>query len=240
MKRFWIIAALLVVFAVGFYWLAYPWASLRYEITVEVEADGEVYSGTGVHEVTLGLQPQILTEFAARSSFKGEAVAVDIGDRGTLFMLLTGTRGRPNEPFSPEHGYHVDPQQLVNAVFEVRASSAVAVRALPYRAIDDDIPFNRLPMMVRFDDITDPTTVALVNPYDLGASFGEGVALRRVHVLTTRARVTEGIEERLPWFNTPHPPGTLSRGSIYGDRPMVHDFPPGLGVNFTHFSKGLG
>lgn len=236
MKRFWIIAALLVVFAVGFYWLAYPWASLRYEITVEVEADGEVYSGTGVHEVTLGLQPQILTESAARSSFKGEAVAVDIGDRGTLFLLLTGTRGRPNEAFSPDFGYHVDPEQLVNAVFEVRASSAEAVRALPYRAIDDDIPFNRLPMMVRFDDITDPTTVALVNPYDLAASFGEGVALRRVHVQTTRARVTEGIEERLPWFNDQHPRSRPNRPVVWGQRVSSPDLPRSV---ISPFRKGF-
>ena len=240
MKRGLTLFGFVVLLALGSCWWAYPSASLRYEITVEVEAEGQLYTGSSVHEETLRRQPQMLAAPPESREFKVEAVAVDIADRGTLFLLLTGTRGQSNEPFSPEHGYHVDPEQFVNVVFEIRASSAQAVRSLPYRVIDDEVPFNQLPMMVRFDDISDPTTVALVNPYDLAARFGEGVQLRRVHVQTTRARVTDGIEERLPWFNTPHPPGTLSSGSIYGDRPRVHDFPPGHSVQFSNFRQGFG
>ncbi|MEM1287385.1 MAG: hypothetical protein AAGH60_03440 [Pseudomonadota bacterium] len=206
----------------GFFWLIYPSASLRYEITVEVEVDGEVYAGSNVHEVTLGRQPTLADASPAYSRFKGEAVAIDIADRGTLFMLLTGLRGPSsrNEPFSSEHGYSADPEQLLNVVFDVRPSSAEAVRSLPSRIIDGDVPFNRLPMMVRFEDITDPTTVALVNPFDLAASFGEGVELRRVHVQTTRARVTVGIDDRLPWLGSIR--ASLDGSTLYHGRTLAN------------------
>ncbi len=232
MKRGLTILGFIVVLAVGFYWLAYPWASLRYEITVEVEADGEVYSGTGVHEVTLGLQPQILTEAAARSSFKGEAVAVDIGDRGTLFILLTGPSGASNDPSLRERYSVSSPAQFMNGVFEVRASSAEAVRALPGRVIDDDVPFNRAPLMVRFGDITDPLSVTRVNPYDLAASFGEGVELRSVHVRTTRARVTSGIEDRLPWLAS-RKRGYLDGARIRSSRELTNT------LHYGHFRVGF-
>ncbi|MFK7791262.1 MAG: hypothetical protein AB8B88_01200, partial [Devosiaceae bacterium] len=134
----------------------------------------------------------------------------------------TGTRSNPNEPFSPEYGYNGNAEQLANVVFDVRASSAEAVRTLPDRVINGEVPFNQLPMMVRFEDVTDPPTVALVNPYDLAASFGEGINLRRVFVQTTKANVTEGISDRLPWLANqrgslrPNLRGSILRGIYDG------------------------
>jgi len=42
-----------------------------------------------------------------------------------------------------------------------------------------DVPFVILPKLVRFRDIT-PQTLVRVSPYDLAASFGPGVSLKRV------------------------------------------------------------
>lgn len=205
MRTFFTVAGLLLAITAFVIWLFftvnYPSASLRYEITVEVEADGEVYSGSSVQEVTVGLMLNINGGGSrAWSSFKGEAVAVEIADRGILFVLLAGPRGLPNEPFEPEQVNISSPAQFMNIVFDVRGSSIEAVHAVPDRAIDDEVPFNLLPVMVRFEDINDPRSVTLVNPFDLASSFGEGVELRRVHVRTTQAPITEGIEERLTWL----------------------------------------
>ncbi|WP_066268991.1 hypothetical protein [Blastomonas sp. CCH3-A3] len=58
------------------------------------------------------------------------------------------------------------------------------------------------PMLVRFRDINDPTTVERVDPDALAASFGEGVKLRRVTVQLTDDPVTKGIEKRLKWLDS--------------------------------------
>lgn len=57
------------------------------------------------------------------------------------------------------------------------------------------------PMLVTFGDLTDPTSVALVAPDNLAASFGEGVTLRRITVQMTDEDVTSGIGARLGWLD---------------------------------------
>ncbi|MEO1200299.1 MAG: hypothetical protein AAFX39_13885 [Pseudomonadota bacterium] len=59
-----------------------------------------------------------------------------------------------------------------------------------------------MPLMVRFDDITDPLTVSQVDPCDLAASFGDDVSLSRVTIEATDAPVTTGIETRLDWLHS--------------------------------------
>ena len=232
MKRVLMVLGFMVVLALGSCWWAYPSASLRYEITVEVEADGQIYTGSSVHEVTLRRQPQLLSAPPVSGDFKGEAVTVDIANRGTLFVLLTGSRCCQHEPFSEEHGYGPDARGFVREVFNVRASSAQAVRSLPFRQIDADVPFNQLPRMVRFEDIGDPLSVTLVNPYDLAASFGEGVELRRVHVRTTGARVTTGIDDRLPWLASRRS-GYLDGARIRSSRELANT------LHYGHFRTGF-
>jgi hypothetical protein len=53
---------------------------------------------------------------------------------------------------------------------------------------------------VRFGDMADPRTVAAVDPANLAASFGDGVALSRVSVEITTDPVTRGIEKKLGWL----------------------------------------
>ena len=77
-----------------------------------------------------------------------------------------------------------------------------------------DLPFNGLPMLVRFRDPSDPASVERVDPSDLAASFGAGVKFERMSIEITDAPVTTGIEAVLPWLARgesqrliPPPPG---------------------------------
>ncbi|MEO1199685.1 MAG: hypothetical protein AAFX39_10700 [Pseudomonadota bacterium] len=193
-----------VVLAVGgvilWYMWTYPSGTLRYEMVVEVEADGEIYRGASVLEATYRHQPPLGSAPMMVGHSRGEAVVVDIGDRGTLFVLVTGPHGCPgNEEFrSRWSGY--DPENIPRAVFDLRLSDKDTLRRLRYFEGFAEVPLNRMPLMVRFDDITDPLTVSQVDPCDLAASFGDGVSLSRVTIETTRASITTGIEARLPWF----------------------------------------
>ncbi|NMW31962.1 hypothetical protein HKD42_07810, partial [Altererythrobacter sp. RZ02] len=56
------------------------------------------------------------------------------------------------------------------------------------------------PMLVTFGDLSDPTSVAQVDPDDLAASFGTGTTLKRITVQMTDDPVTTGIEQRLGWL----------------------------------------
>jgi hypothetical protein len=61
-------------------------------------------------------------------------------------------------------------------------------------------PPNGYPLLVRFRDLADPTSVERVDPDDLANSFGKGVTLKAITVARTEAEVSRGIEGRLPWL----------------------------------------
>jgi len=73
----------------------------------------------------------------------------------------------------------------------------------------DELPFKDLPVLVRFRDPKVPTSVELVDPLNLAASFGSGVTLTRASVEITDDPVTKGIETRLPWLASSNVSPTL-------------------------------
>ncbi|MEO1199683.1 MAG: hypothetical protein AAFX39_10690 [Pseudomonadota bacterium] len=193
-RRVFAICALVVIGIVTLYAWVYPSGTLRYEMVVE--ADGEVYRGASVLEARYKHQFPI-GDVSFSSNGRGEAVVVDIGDRGTLFVLVTGSYGCPG---TEAYSSRPDSQGIPVLVFDLRVDLEDTLRRLRYFEGFAEVPLNRMPLMVRFDDITDPLTVSQVDPCDLAASFGDDVSLSRVTIEATDAPVTTGIEARLPWF----------------------------------------
>ena len=84
-----------------------------------------------------------------------------------------------------------------------------------WRKPKGELPFKYLPMLVRFRDPNDPTSVERVDPLDLASSFGPGVTLKSAFVEITDDPLTRGIEARFPWVTRnnfppmliPPPPG---------------------------------
>ena len=59
-------------------------------------------------------------------------------------------------------------------------------------------------MLVTFNDITNPTTVRRVDPYDLASVFGPGYVLKAITLEITDEKVTEGrVESVLAWLHDP-------------------------------------
>jgi hypothetical protein len=79
------IAGLLIAGMVVFYVMAYPGLTLRYRLTLEAQVDGGPKVGSGVIEVTYSEQINIRSEL--NIGYRGEAVVLDLGDRGTTGIL---------------------------------------------------------------------------------------------------------------------------------------------------------
>ena len=136
---------------------------------------------------------------------KGEAVAVDLGARGTLFALLIGPQGDVDyAAYLPQKAlirlgvvrtdYSTNPNISTTEIVRNREQ---AIRS--HRGVVDLLPAE-IPMLVRFGDLADPKSVASVDPNDLAASFGPGVKLVRATIETTDDPVTTGIAKRLGWL----------------------------------------
>jgi hypothetical protein len=137
------------------------------------------------------------------TTVKGEATIVDLGSRGALFALLIGERYRIGR------NYRYKPFIVADWVFPLWYYAGTIGLDGKYRAYLDelerrkpkeDVELTYVPMLVRFDDLTKPNSVKLVDPFNLAESFGPGVGLKRASFEITDEPVTSGISDRLPWL----------------------------------------
>ncbi len=108
---------------------------------------------------------------------KGEALVAELGDR-YLFVLLDGVNVGYHGAFrvlSRDRGYKDYWRQI-------RLSDGQVL----------DVPRNRYPMFVSFEDVTDPTSVFEVDPDDLAGVFGEGYAVEWLTITRVSETLTKG------------------------------------------------
>ena len=199
------------------------YAPFRYRLTVEVETPAGLRSGSSVIEVTAGEVRSTLG--GAGVDVRGEAAAVDLPDGQTLFALLrtqetSGWAGSVMFEVTPAPD---DPTIKAGEGFGPHVEAIKANHRLNVVPRYFQNPYDPpkpgpsgYPMLVRFGDIHDPKTVALVDPDDLAATFGAGYRLRRITVQIMDDPVTVGIEGRLGWL-------AQMSGPLDGDKLMRPD-----------------
>ena len=178
----------------------------KYRLAIEVETPDGVKSASGV----LSVHPDRGYSRGGSTVTKGDAVWVDLGGGKNLLALLA----------------HIDDKGL-----ELDGMNFVALRA--FNAAGRKTTFNAMnrmtgtapvtgalvPVMVAFGDIKDPSTMRVVRPDDLAATYGKGFGLRGVAVEAVPngiwpldfggvlgEPVTRGIEAKLPWWGRAQDP----------------------------------
>lgn len=183
--------------------------AIRSRLTLVVETPEGERSGSSVTQLTIYF-PGGLTKaqgWGLMQQLVGEAVVVDLGSRGLLFstferqsILSRGGGDAYNAALAPF------PQNKFRGEYPATASADeqyVAYldglnRLKPKSAL---LP-EAVPALVRFGNLNDPTSVTLVNPLDLAASFGPGVTFKSATVEITDDAITHGIDARLPWLKS--------------------------------------
>ena len=192
-------------------WWYFPSTSLHYKLSVDVADNGVLRHGEGVYEVVFKSSGFMLIGNTPewRIGVRGEAFGIDMGDRGTMFVLMSEDRTRssytPLEQTSAEAGraalWAYYGEAFGNATPDRNGLRTIEAFIRSHRTVVD-VNLPNLPFLVRFRDINDPRTVERVDPYDLAATFGAGVKLAHATVQIVDEPVTTGIEKKLPWFHT--------------------------------------
>lgn len=238
MKQFkWlaIVAAVAVIVAV--FAALFPSATVRYRLTLEAEVDGKPATGSGVIEVTYRANPRILGASAQFvTEVRGEAVVLDLGQRGTLFALLKGGEDtRSGAEWIVLRAFNFPggalPSPVEKGIGDVRKLSGKV-----------ELPLKSLPLLVRFREINDPTTIEKVDPLNLEKSFGPGVKLARATLEIVPAGVwpfswfgitgepiTNKTEKKLNWLKG-------LNGRYLNGGPSARSAP--LGLDSSDFKKG--
>ena len=141
---------------------------------------------TGLYKsATAGLDPS-----QTSTRVTGEALALEITPGHWVFALLKGDNGWQGEPglnagfvIAVPNGHHARSAEGVDDILAYPRDTPVV------------LPPEAWPMLVTFDDITKSETVRRVDPADMAAAFGPGVALKAMTLEVTEAAVTEGRVE---------------------------------------------
>ena len=182
-----------------------PSEELRYRLTVEVETPQGLRTGSSVIEVRGVRNPDWVNPEGrgTRSSFKGEAPAVDLPGGKTLFALLKTAGGASDAADYPWLAFRdrlKDSQDWLDSMRRMRGWIGEVVPMPATETVIRNKTLSALPLLVTFGDINDPKSVEQVDPADLAKSFGRGVHLRRITVEITDGAVTMGIEKKLVWI----------------------------------------
>jgi hypothetical protein len=204
------IVGVLVVGMVVLYGVSYPGVTVRYRLTLEALVDGELKTASGVREVTYSKGLAVGGQGALSIGVRGEAIALDLGDRGTLFALLSaGLDSRSGPEWIVLRAFGFDGGSMPSPVEEgIKQVSRLSGRR--------ELPLDSLPKLVRFRDLGDLRSVEWVNPLNIGDRFGAGAKLVRVTLEIvptgiwplndygiTGEPLTSGIESKLAWWNRP-------------------------------------
>lgn len=183
-------------------------ATVRYQLTLRAEVDGEPKTGSGVIEVTYSKNNDPISQAEFSIDVRGEAVVLDLGPRGTLFALLrAGTDSRSGPEYIVLKAFNLPGGALPSPV----TSGLQQVRHLSGKR---ELPLKSLPLLVRFLDVNNPKTLERVDPLHLQKSFGSGVELKRATLEivpsgiwpfnslgVTGEPITMGVNRRLKWLD---------------------------------------
>ena len=173
-----------------------PSATIHYRLTLTVDDNGKQYTGSSVVELYRQDTTKVFGSMGGYGyAVRGEAVAVDLGEKGVLFALLKGDQTR-----NPENWGYSEPQAIALRAFSKAGDVIDDMQHLKTYKPKTNLNFNLLPMLVRFRDINDPKTVERVDPDDLEKSFGSGVKLVSAEIEITDSWVTRNVERYLKWL----------------------------------------
>jgi hypothetical protein len=195
----------LVLVAVAWCQTAFPSYSHRYRLTIAIETDGKIHTGSSVIEVTFEGQPRLEGSGTLYTPHVGgQAVFVDVGRHGTVVAALNPgmiENRSLSATFLAMQAYGIDGNE--------------AYRTIRQKTGRRDLVPNKMPLLIWFRDATDPATGRVIKAEQVPDLFGPTARLASAYLEITSDRVVIDIDQKLPWLtdlvNRQHQRGVTSR-----------------------------
>jgi hypothetical protein len=190
------------VFAVVLFRLNFYNIHVRYRLTVEVQDGDQLKTGSSVVEALYDIQPTWSWSGPGNHTrVIGYAPTVDLGDKGLLFLTFADATRTPAEIVERNNYVFCAANDMYRLPFEAYGERGTGVathyddRKAPLETLlrqsgPRDVSFAALPKLARFRTGDDPRLLVHVSPYNLAATFGPGVELKRVVLQLTEDPIT--------------------------------------------------
>jgi hypothetical protein len=192
--------AVLIAFAVRSYQSAFTDISYRYRLSIAVEADGKVHSGSSVIEVRYTFNPkwQGPQTPVYNVYLVGQGVLVDLGPRGALVAALGGDdydrsvvkadalAARAFQPDAARSNYFLVTLDRIRALSKMQGSA--------------DLNGNNLPAFIWFSDPEKLSTARLLKPAEFASAIGDTTKLILARVEMTSDPDAIDLDKKLPAY----------------------------------------
>ncbi|WP_158818018.1 hypothetical protein [Methylocapsa sp. S129] len=196
--KFVVICALITVSGYATISIVYPTFYVRYQLSFDVEVDGNMKTSSGVVEIEYPTGPDIFAHTgggrAFRGFFHGNAITIDLGERGLIFVVNMRSLASVSMPDGRARLRRIASTSLTDLPLEAHgfpsdglpSRMADFVRQLLQRTDSIEVPVEKLPMFVRFRDVNDQNSIEEIDPSDITDAYGQGVRLVRARLELTK------------------------------------------------------
>jgi hypothetical protein len=199
-----LIASIVVLAAVAiWYRWAHPTFVFHYRLSVEVEVDGDLHSGSGVVGVVWRRQPQFLIpvpEVLVRPY--GQGIFVDLDQYGALVIPLTAY------PYAEGVGLDYLPFRVFRSNFPVDLQiprTRQEMEGFLMLRGGVELSANNLPQFIWLSRVDDPDLAQVVRSQDFERVIFTGVRFRNARIEISDqdfdGPVSSGLENKLPWLS---------------------------------------
>jgi hypothetical protein len=185
--------ALLIGSAAIWYNFAYPTYIHRYRLGLEVQANGQTYSGSSVIQIRWIAQPKLGDMSPFISAVAGEAVFIEIPQHGALLAALHKSSG--------EFDQSINADTLAIRAFQV-SGGFDAYRQIGLQTGRRDLSAENMPLLVWLPHLTDPSSARPISAADILTVLGPGARLSNAYVEMTNDPIAIDIDRKLPWLKS--------------------------------------
>jgi hypothetical protein len=196
MRRVLGIAVLCGVGLLVLWFWAFPTYAYRYRLTLAIEVDGQVHTGSSVIEIRWIGQPNIGPGGSSVPRVYGQAVLIDLGTRGVVVATLNN-----GESYGPASDGAKNALWLAAQAFGNR-STAEEMPALPHLRGRRELTPDNMPRLVWFPDIAVPQSARKFTAAEIPTLFGNNSHLVSAYVEITSNPLVIDIDKTLPWIDT--------------------------------------
>ena len=218
------IAVVAVVFAFGalLFGLAFPTFALRDRLTINVEVDGQIRTGSSVIEARWSMWPQGLSGLFGGGYGNcrpyGNVPLVDLGPHGVLLASHGPTQQTPADRavstcFLAIRAFSPGPLPLNGYAF-----TRWSLVKLSFLSARTQLTPNNLPQFIWLPDRNDPGSAMPVLASSFPLVIGPNVRLQSAWLETTNEPLSADLVKKLPWLGPLHAEQTKQIQLVPPDR----------------------
>lgn len=185
----------------------------RYKLTIEVDTPAGPRSSYTVGQVRFTGYPKTF-----QTATVAEALYLDLGPDLRPIIALTGVLEERMVAGRRDGWGMIEPTIVLARAYGEKMSGQGWLEKIMRRRGAQELPIEDLPILVTFEDASNPRSVILVQPLKLEDTIGPGVSFRRATIEVTDDKLTTGIDKKLPWLVQLEKAKTYLDGSFTSDR----------------------